>query len=135
MLCKYPTHVLRSENIDLFDTVLKSDGATLPYKVQIINILANYLKADEERMLSNLVQQKVEEEELEGKNKLDIKSLKGQSEEMLESSISSSVMQRYLESITRLLLHPNEQVKLAAFEMTYLVLKQGLVHPLQVGGF
>lgn len=43
-------------------------------------------------------------------------------------------MQVYLKSVLESFLHPQPSVRMAALHVVNLILRQGLVHPVQVGG-
>lgn len=49
------------------------------------------------------------------------------------SSTTSAVMQVYLKSVLESFLHPQPSVRMAALHVVNLILRQGLVHPVQVG--
>ena len=46
--------------------------------------------------------------------------------------MASTVIQVYLKQVLESFFHTNHQVRLAALGVTTLILKQGLVHPVQV---
>ena len=48
-------------------------------------------------------------------------------------STTSAVMQVYLKSVLESFLHPQPSVRMAALHVVNLILRQGLVHPVQVG--
>jgi cohesin loading factor subunit SCC2 len=52
---------------------------------------------------------------------------------LISSSVSSAVVQRYLEHILEATLSPQQAIQSAALEILTFTIKQGLAHPLQVG--
>ena len=50
----------------------------------------------------------------------------------IQSGMASTVMQIYLKETLESFFHSNSQVRLAALSIVSLVLRQGLVHPVQV---
>ena len=51
----------------------------------------------------------------------------------LPHSTTSAVMQVYLKSVLESFLHPQPSVRMASLHVVNLILRQGLVHPVQVG--
>ena len=51
----------------------------------------------------------------------------------LPYSTTSAVMQVYLKSVLESFLHPQPSVRMASLHVVNLILRQGLVHPVQVG--
>ena len=49
----------------------------------------------------------------------------------VQSGMASTVIQVYLKSILESLLQPSQPVRLAALSVVILILRQGLVHPVQ----
>jgi hypothetical protein len=64
--------------------------------------------------------------------KIDIKILIGSAEELGKSSISSCIMQMFLEDILACMISPESDLVVASFDLTALILNQGLVHPILV---
>lgn len=95
--------------------------------MHMIGILVSYLDADEKRM------QKRQDKQKDDAHRPDLKTLKGQTEEIAEGGISSSLMQHYLQPVLELTMHSDAQARVMAFDMLSRVISQGLVHPLQVG--
>jgi hypothetical protein len=132
----HPKYVLQQPSVSVLDAVLKpkSNLATMPsvdMQHQVLQLLLDFLMADEERMQKR-VGQKANVDTTTHKSTADLDALKGYSEDISESGVSSSLMQQYLDPILRFAVDSDVRLRGTAFEVLFHIVKQGLVHPLQV---
>jgi hypothetical protein len=126
-----PKSILCEESLHLIDGILRGCEASFELKLQLLGILSQFLYTDEKRMQRRSAKDQATKEEFVDAPKVDLKTLQGRSEEISETGISSSLMQHFIDPVLELMLHENIQARTVAFDMVYLVLKQGLLHPLQ----
>ncbi|KAJ3378832.1 Sister chromatid cohesion protein 2 [Lobulomyces angularis] len=119
----YPTLMLRDDARFLMNSCFDSDSATL--KNELIKIFVDFLLFEQEKSKKNLTAVKNEV-----KKEIDIQVLIGNSDELGEAGVSSSIMQLYLERILHCILNETDHhLNINAFDLIKTVLEHGLVHP------
>ncbi|KNC96023.1 uncharacterized protein SPPG_08618 [Spizellomyces punctatus DAOM BR117] len=116
----YPRLMLRDDVRSVMNVVFA--GQSILLKVNLLKVFLDFLKNEQ--------QKDAQKKDNAVHEHIDIKVLIGNAEEMAEAGISSSVMQTYLDRMLDCLLSSNLQLMRVAFEVTELILEQGLVHPL-----
>ncbi|XP_070563594.1 nipped-B-like protein A [Ptychodera flava] len=105
---------------ELYNGVLDNPDASVKLKVQVLRNLTTYLTDEEERMRkADAEWKKVRQEE-------DLKEMGD-----IHSGMSSTVMQIYLKVVMEEFFHTQSSVRMCALQVVNLILRQGLVHPVQ----
>ncbi|KAJ3150510.1 Sister chromatid cohesion protein 2 [Geranomyces michiganensis] len=120
----YPRLMLRTDSRALMDVVFAGDSTAL--KISLLRAFGDYLHTEHAREAN-----KKKEVADSAEKGVDIKVLIGNSDEMGDAGISSSIMQTYLPGILLCLLDKNQQMARTALDLIELIVEQGLVHPLQ----
>ncbi|ORX43435.1 hypothetical protein BCR36DRAFT_373938 [Piromyces finnis] len=121
----HPRLMLNTTSVKLMNEIFKNNDTAL--KVNLLNIYYNYLKLDhkdEER-------EEKETPKKEEKKDIDVKLLVGITDEIIDMGISSALMQQFLSEILECLFTNEISLKTASFDVLYVILEQGLVHPLK----
>ncbi|XP_015761571.1 PREDICTED: nipped-B-like protein isoform X2 [Acropora digitifera] len=124
-LCmRYGELLLKGEAKDLYQGILSQSNQPLKLKLQVLKNLQTHLLEDEKRLHGHdhLKQRKVENQ----KENQNLKELGD-----TQSGTTSAVMQVYLKSVLDSLLHPHSSIRMASLHVVNLILRQGLVHPVQ----
>lgn len=124
-LCmRYGELLLKGEAKDLYQGILSQPNQPLKLKLQVLKNLQTHLLEEEKRLhVQDHHRHRKAEKEKENQN---LKEL-GDS----QSGTTSAVMQVYLKSVLESFLHPQPSVRMAALHVVNLILRQGLVHPVQ----
>ncbi|XP_033738813.1 nipped-B-like protein isoform X1 [Pecten maximus] len=104
----------------LYVDFLSNDHAPVKLKVQVLKNLQYYLQEEEVRM------QKADAEWRKHSKEEDLKEMND-----IQSGMASTVMQVYLKQVLESFFNLQSQVRMAALSVINLVLRQGLVHPVQ----
>nr|XP_006819500.1 PREDICTED: nipped-B-like protein-like isoform X1 [Saccoglossus kowalevskii] len=112
--------MLGSKMKQLYNDVLDDPDSPVKLKAQVLRNLTLYLTDEEEKMRQADVEwKKIRQNE-------DLKELGD-----IHSGMSSSVMQVYLKQVMESFFHTDSTVRMCALQVIHLVLRQGLVHPVQ----
>eukprot|EP00158_Paraphelidium_tribonemae_P009716 Partr_v1_DN28936_c0_g1_i3_m25660 putative Nipped-B homolog (Drosophila) len=123
--CIWRTHpylMISEECLTIVDGLLAADSESTEIKIQIFAVMCAYLREESCRVQ--------EAKDSSGKKNPSI-LLHGNSAQHSESSISSSLMQRYFSQILDSSLSLNVEMRKIAYDLIYLIVGSGLVHPLQ----
>ncbi|XP_060078784.1 nipped-B-like protein isoform X3 [Ylistrum balloti] len=112
--------MLGSKAKELYVDFLTNDNTPVRLKVQVLKNLQYYLQEEEVRM------QKADAEWRKHSKEEDLKEMND-----IQSGMASTVMQVYLKQVLESFFNQQSQVRMAALSVINLVLRQGLVHPVQ----
>uniref|UniRef100_A0A2C9MAH1 Nipped-B protein n=1 Tax=Biomphalaria glabrata TaxID=6526 RepID=A0A2C9MAH1_BIOGL len=118
--CRHYTFMLGPVLKDLYTRLLTDDKASVKLRCQVLRNLQVYLTEEELQMSKS---------DAEWKKHSKTEDLKEMGD--VQSGMASTVMQVYLKELLEAFFHENSQVRLTALNVVTLVLKQGLVHPVQ----
>ncbi|OWF42149.1 nipped-B-like protein B isoform X2 [Mizuhopecten yessoensis] len=105
---------------ELYVEFLSNEHTLVRLKVQVLKNLQYYLQEEEVRM------QKADAEWRKHSKEEDLKEMND-----IQSGMASTVMQVYLKQVLESFFNQQSQVRMAALSVINLVLRQGLVHPVQ----
>ncbi|XP_050412412.1 nipped-B-like protein [Patella vulgata] len=105
---------------DMYNMFLTDNNAPTKLRCQVLRNLQSYLVEEENRMLLADQQWKKQSKNEDLKEMGDI-----------QSGMASAIMQVYLKQVLESFFHENSSVRLTALGVIKLILKQGLVHPVQ----
>ncbi|XP_077981351.1 nipped-B-like protein isoform X2 [Glandiceps talaboti] len=105
---------------ELYNNALNEPDASVKLKIQVLRNLTTYLTEEEERM------RKADAEWKKVRQQEDLKELGD-----IHSGMSSSVMQIFIKQIMEEFFHTQSSVRMCALQVVHLILRQGLVHPVQ----
>ena len=121
---KFPLLLLETKSLEIVDMFLNSsDTQDDNVKIQMLNVISNFILEDEIKTLTTPSKN--------GCIVKDSKTLTGESQQHTESSICSSLMQRYLSPILDSLVSLNAEMRHSASEVISATIRNGLIHPLQ----
>ncbi|XP_059166950.1 nipped-B-like protein [Physella acuta] len=118
--CRHYSFMLGPILKDLYTRLLTDDKASVKLRCQVLRNLQVYLTEEELQMSKSDADWK------KHSKKEDLKEMGD-----VQSGMASTVMQVYLKELMEAFFHENSQVRLTALNVVTLVLKQGLVHPVQ----
>ncbi|RUS79411.1 hypothetical protein EGW08_012824, partial [Elysia chlorotica] len=118
--CRHYTFMLGPRLKDLYTRLLTDSLASIKLRCQVLKNLQVYLLEEELQMCRSDAEWKKHSKQEDLKEMGDI-----------QSGMASTVMQVYLKELMEAFFHENSQVRLTALNVITLVLKQGLVHPVQ----
>lgn len=118
--CRHYTFMLGPRLKDLYTQLLTDSMASIKLRCQVLKNLQVYLMEEELQMSKSDADWKKHSKQEDLKEMGDI-----------QSGMASTVMQVYLKELMEAFFHENSQVRLTALNVITLVLKQGLVHPVQ----
>eukprot|EP00833_Pecoramyces_ruminatium_P006630 jgi/Orpsp1_1/1180662/evm.model.c7180000074244.1 len=121
----HPRLMLNQTSIKLMNEIFKNND--IPLKINLLNIYFDYLRIDHKE---NEKEEK-ETNKKEEKKDIDVKLLVGITDEIVDMGISSALMQQFLSEILECLFTNDINLKTASFDVLYVILEQGLVHPLK----
>lgn len=129
MFIRMPVVMLREDARKFMDVTFASGDTRRIY--ELVKVLVDFLKDEQRRMASVNREKEMGEEKT-----IDIGELVGDAGEMGEASVSSSVMQIYLDRIIACLLdNLDMSLSFVCFEVVQIIVEQGLVHPVKVCSF
>ncbi|BFZ16564.1 hypothetical protein BsWGS_19603 [Bradybaena similaris] len=105
---------------DLYTKLLTDNSASVKLRCQVLRNLQVYLTEEELQMARSDAEWKKHSKQEDLKEMGDV-----------QSGMASTVMQVYLKELMEAFFHENSQVRITALNVVTLVLKQGLVHPIQ----
>ncbi|KAI8615685.1 hypothetical protein BC830DRAFT_1168392 [Chytriomyces sp. MP71] len=103
------------------------DANFIPHKVELIKIFAEFLKAEQLRMMA---EEQTKKAVLKTAKGVDIKVLIGNADEMADAGVSSAVIQLYLNHILGGMMHVDMTMSTTSFDAVCIIIEQGLAHPL-----
>ncbi|KAH8548086.1 hypothetical protein BGW37DRAFT_523737 [Umbelopsis sp. PMI_123] len=118
---QYPRYMVTKKSTTMMDEMFAS--RFLDYKSRVMRVFLDYLIGEEKRIID------CEKEMIKERKGTDLNQLLGNASEMAELSVSSSLMQRYLERILQTALDPNVQLRNLSFKVITRIIQQGLAHP------
>ncbi|GFS10541.1 nipped-B-like protein [Elysia marginata] len=118
--CRHYTFMLGPRLKELYTRLLTDSMASIKLRCQVLKNLQVYLMEEELQMCRSDAEWKKHSKQEDLKEMGDI-----------QSGMASTVMQVYLKELMEAFFHENSQVRLTALNVITLVLKQGLVHPVQ----
>ncbi|KAJ3239898.1 Sister chromatid cohesion protein 2 [Chytriomyces hyalinus] len=121
-----PRLMIHQTSQTLMNGVFKVDN--IPHKVEVIKIFAEFLKAEQLRMLSE--EQTKKASNPANNKEVDIKVLIGNADEMADAGVSSAVIQMYLNHILDGMMHVDMTLSTTSFDAVCIIIEQGLAHPL-----
>ncbi|TPX68152.1 hypothetical protein CcCBS67573_g07273 [Chytriomyces confervae] len=121
-----PRLMIHQTSQTLMNGVFKVDN--IPHKVEVIKIFAEFLKAEQLRMLSE--EQTKKASNPANNKEMDIKVLIGNADEMADAGVSSAVIQMYLNHILDGMMHVDMTLSTTSFDAVCIIIEQGLAHPL-----
>lgn len=125
-LCmRYGELLLKGEAKELYQGILSQPNQPLKLKLQVLKNLQMHLLEDEKRLHVHVQDHRHKKPEKENQNE-NLKELGD-----IQSGTTSAVMQVYLKSVLESFLHPQPSVRMASLHVVNLILRQGLVHPVQ----
>ncbi len=129
-LCeRHPRYILRKQSIEILNRCLNPTEST-SLQLLGLQIMQDYLAADEIRTRQR------QEAKLKNPNaKPELAALQGVSSDIAESGYASGLMQYYLGMILDIMQSDEQSLRERGYYIIHYVLKQGLVHPLQVSVF
>jgi hypothetical protein len=138
LFIKMPVLMLREDARAFMDSTFASGDVRRTY--ELVKIFVDFLKDEQRRMITvnrgkTALLMFLEKELTSGKEdkNIDIGELVGDANEMGDASVSSSVMQIYLDRIIACLLdNLDPSLSFVAFEVVQIIVEQGLVHPVKV---
>jgi hypothetical protein len=122
----YPRLMLNQTSIKLMNEIFKNNDIAL--KINLLNIYFDYLRIDHKDDKKEEEEEKANKKE---KKDIDVKLLVGITDEIVDMGISSALMQQFLSEILECLFTNDINLKTASFDVLYVILEQGLVHPLK----
>lgn len=124
-LCmRYGELLLKGEAKDLYQGILSQPNQPLKLKLQVLKNLQTHLLEEEKRLhVQDHHRHRKTEKEKENQNLKELGDT--------QSGTTSAVMQVYLKSVLESFLHPQPSVRMASLHVVNLILRQGLVHPVQ----
>lgn len=124
-LCmRYGELLLKGEAKELYQGILSQANKPLKLKLQVLKNLQTHLLEEEKRLhVQDHHRHRKVEKEKENQNLKELGDT--------QSGTTSAVMQVYLKSVLESFLHPQPSVRMAALHVVNLILRQGLVHPVQ----
>ncbi|XP_013407379.1 nipped-B-like protein B isoform X1 [Lingula anatina] len=120
MCIRYYDFMLGTTLKQVYHGLLTYRDAPVKLKNQVLRNLQHYLTEEEDKM------QKADAEWRKVAKKEDLKEMG-----LAESGMASTIMQLYLKQCLESFFHPQFQVRITALTVISLILKQGLVHPVQ----
>ncbi|KAH9491444.1 hypothetical protein Btru_032197 [Bulinus truncatus] len=118
--CRHYAFMLAPVLKELYIRLLTDDKASVKLRCQVLRNLQVYLTEEETQMSKS---------DADWKKHSKTEDLKEMGD--VQSGMASTVMQVYLKELMEAFFHENSQVRLTALNVVTLVLKQGLVHPVQ----
>ncbi|CAB4014647.1 nipped-B B isoform X1, partial [Paramuricea clavata] len=120
-LCiRYPKFLLEEGARDLYQRILSPVRASVRLKLQVLKNVQQHLLEEENALTVRDSSWK------EKANKENLKDLGD-----TYSGTTSEIMQLYLKQMLETFLHPQSMVRLSALTVVNMILRQGLVHPVQ----
>eukprot|EP00842_Homolaphlyctis_polyrhiza_P006248 jgi/Hompol1/6624/HPOL_002289-RA len=131
--------LVREETMRLFARMFAHKSGGVKEKRQVVSIIAQYLETQQTIKTEDDVLIGAESQKRHGKQQenafakpIDMKVLVGNSEQFAETGIASAVVQRFLDDILSCMLSSDSTLSSNAFQVTTLIIDQGLVHPLLI---
>ncbi|KAI8576239.1 hypothetical protein K450DRAFT_274906 [Umbelopsis ramanniana AG] len=118
---QYPKYMVTKKSTTMMDEMFAS--RFLDYKSRVMRVFLDFLIGEEKRIIDR------ERETNKERKGTDMIQLLGNASEMAELSVSSSLMQRYLERILQTALDPNVLLRNLSFKVITRIIQQGLAHP------
>ncbi|XP_005090101.1 nipped-B-like protein B [Aplysia californica] len=118
--CRHYTFMLAPTLKELYNRLLTDPMASVKLRCQVLRNLQTYLLEEEFQMSKSDADWKKHSKHEDLKEMGDV-----------QSGMASTVMQIYLKELMEAFFHDNSQVRLTALNVVTLVLRQGLVHPVQ----
>lgn len=128
---KNTNYIIKAESTETLNLILlinDTNKSTMDLQAQTIRALNNFLMVEDKKIFERL--EKSNDNEGAADKKPSLSELKGQSEDLAEAGISSSLMQHFLPRILELLLVNHIALQAEAFKVVKAAIDQGLVHPL-----
>ncbi|KAK7495047.1 hypothetical protein BaRGS_00013687 [Batillaria attramentaria] len=119
-LCRHYEYMLGKLVKEMYHDFLTNDNASIKLRCQVLKNLQLYLIEEEIQMSKSDAEWKKHAKEEDLKEMGDI-----------QSGMASTVVQLYLKQVLEAFYHEHAQVRLTALNVTQLILRQGLVHPVQ----
>ncbi|ESO95734.1 hypothetical protein LOTGIDRAFT_214826 [Lottia gigantea] len=120
VLIRHYDYMLGHTVKEMYNMFLTDDSAPTRLRCQVLKNLQSYLSEEENRMAIADQQWKKQSKHEDLKEMGDI-----------QSGMASAIMQVYLKQVLESFFHENSTVRLTALGVVQLILKQGLVHPVQ----
>ncbi|KAJ1537597.1 Sister chromatid cohesion protein 2, partial [Cladochytrium tenue] len=122
----HPRLMQRQDARDAMAAVFHS--GSVPHRLDLVRVFAEYLREEQKRMTKEN-DAKVSDSPERRRDSVDIHVLIGNAEEMGDASVSSSIMQMYLDHLLDAVLSLHPLLTTVAFDVVCTILEQGLVHP------
>lgn len=119
-LCRHYEFMLGKLVKEMYHDFLTNDNAAIKLRCQVLKNLQLYLTEEEITMAKSDAEWKKHAKEEDLKEMGDI-----------QSGMASTVVQLYLKQVLEAFYHDHAQVRLTALNVIQLILRQGLVHPVQ----
>ncbi|KAI0209445.1 Nipped-B-like protein [Lamellibrachia satsuma] len=114
-------YMLGQDMRELYIDLLTQKDAPVKMRCQVLRNMLMYLMEEEARMI------KADQEWKKLQTKEDLKEMGD-----VQSGMASTIIQVYIKQILESFFHPHSQVRMIALSVIILILRQGLVHPVQI---
>ncbi|KAK7101267.1 hypothetical protein V1264_024072 [Littorina saxatilis] len=119
-LCRHYEYMLGKLLRDMYHDFLTNDNAPIKLRCQVLKNLQLYLVEEEITMSKSDADWKKHSKQEDLKEMGDV-----------QSGMASTVVQLYLKQLLEAFYHDHSQVRITALHVVQLILRQGLVHPVQ----